>query len=81
MPQTPTNTLDALNGAFDRLPPRYRLLAMAVFLVLIPVGVCLLLGTAFEDESAQVLWLIWVLWLLIPRIWYCHTRGRSPWRR
>lgn len=80
MAQQSPNALDALNQTFDQLPARTKVAALVTGLAGIPILCCVGLGASFEDESAQLLWLVWVLWLLVPRVWYCHTRGKSPWR-
>ena len=71
----------AINQAFDHLPAAHKRYCLLGLLVVLPVLLALVLGASFEDESAQALWLGWVLWLMVPRVWYCHTSGQSPWKR
>lgn len=71
----------ALNEAYDQLPPVHKRYWLQGLLLVVPVLLAFLLGASFEDEGAQALWLVWLCWLLVPRIWYCHGTGRSPWKR
>ncbi len=71
----------AINQAFDHLPAAHKRYWLLGLLVVLPVLLALVLGASFEDESAQALWLGWVLWLMAPRVWYCHASGQSPWKR
>lgn len=70
-----------LNRCYDQLPAASQRLWLIGLLVVAPILVTFALDASFEDESAQLIWLVWTVWLVLPRIWYCHTTGRSPWKR
>lgn len=71
----------ALNRMFDASSTRYQISIMAILLLAVPLLVITGMGLRVEEENAQLVWLVWTLWVWLPRFWYCHSTGALPWRK